>query len=335
MNSSLIKRLNKIFNDFLLKHTNEDVQKIWSQSNYQSSLKSLFNKNKDVNCPKRSKSSYLYFCTDKRDFVLKKLGSGTKTTDVTKELGKLWNLLKQESPKDFEHYQKLANDDKERYLQLIKDYVPPVLTSENKEKPKNTKSAYVFFCETFRNEVKDFLQKDGLNVKNTEIVKELSLRWNKAKQDGCISKFEELSKNFKNCKDKEETSIVKDITQVDDVKKVVKKKKGNKNIDDVKVFKKGTTKNVDDIKVDAKKVGKKGTKKVDDVKVDSKKVVKKGIKKLDDVKLDDVKVDDKKMSLYQAFCSKRRDELKSLYPNSKPLEITKILSKEWNDLKSK
>jgi hypothetical protein len=196
MNSSLIKRLNKIFNDFLLKHTNEDVQKIWSQSNNQSSLKSLFNKNKnkDVNCPKRSKSSYLYFCTEKRDFVLKKLGSGAKTTDVTKELGKLWNILKEESPKDFEHYQKLANDDKERYLQLIKDYVPPVLTSEHKEKPKNTKSAYVFFCETFRNEVKEFLQKDGLHVKNTEIVKELSLRWNKAKQDGCISKFEELSK---------------------------------------------------------------------------------------------------------------------------------------------
>ena len=49
---------------------------------------------KDPNAPKRGKSSYLFFCGDMREKVKVKLGDSASATNITKELGSMWNILK-------------------------------------------------------------------------------------------------------------------------------------------------------------------------------------------------------------------------------------------------
>ena len=77
---------------------------------------------KDPNKPKRAKSSYLYYCDDKRDGVINKIKKGEKGVSISiisKQLGSGW---KQISDKDKEQYIKLANDDKERYIEEMENY---------------------------------------------------------------------------------------------------------------------------------------------------------------------------------------------------------------------
>ena len=63
--------------------------------------------------PKRSKSSYLFFCTEMRDKVRGEIADNS-ATNVTRELGVRWNLLKEQGKT--QKYEKLAAADKERYL---------------------------------------------------------------------------------------------------------------------------------------------------------------------------------------------------------------------------
>ena len=49
---------------------------------------------KDPNKPKRGKSAYIFFCAKKREEAKTNLVDGAKATDVTSELGRMWNALK-------------------------------------------------------------------------------------------------------------------------------------------------------------------------------------------------------------------------------------------------
>jgi hypothetical protein len=80
---------------------------------------------KDPNKPKRAKSSYLYFCDDKRKTVMddlkKKLkkGENIKIANVSKKLGDMWKKL---SDKDKVKYNNLSNADKKRYESEMEEY---------------------------------------------------------------------------------------------------------------------------------------------------------------------------------------------------------------------
>jgi hypothetical protein len=66
--------------------------------------------------PKRAKSGYLYFCEDRRN-KLKSENPNLKSTEITSELGRLWNELKSDESRSAELaiYEKQATDDKNRY----------------------------------------------------------------------------------------------------------------------------------------------------------------------------------------------------------------------------
>ena len=86
--------------------------------------------------PKRAKSAYLYFCSELRPTVKNDLGEGTKATEVTKELGARWNILKSED--GTAPYDKLAAKDRVRY-QKEKDASQSTASSEDElveEAPK-------------------------------------------------------------------------------------------------------------------------------------------------------------------------------------------------------
>ena len=66
--------------------------------------------------PKRAKSAYLFFCADNRDKI-KEGNPDMKATQITAELGRMWNELKGDDSraKELAGYEKQANQDKERY----------------------------------------------------------------------------------------------------------------------------------------------------------------------------------------------------------------------------
>lgn len=125
---------------------------------------------KDPNAPKRGKSSYILFCQDAREKIVKNNPVFT-TTDVMKELGSKWRGL---SEKEKGKYVKLSVKDKQRYEKELKTYKeknPDV----NVEKPKSTrkKSGYLVFCQETRATVKS----EHSDWSSQNVTKELGKRW--------------------------------------------------------------------------------------------------------------------------------------------------------------
>ena len=142
--------------------------------------------NKDPNKPKHGKSSYMFFCAETREKAKTELGPEAKATEVTTELGRLWTEFKDDKTmkKKLEKYEKMAAEDKARYVQEMEEYTPPSDSDEIEPKKKKTPSpkktspprkmsAYSFFCKENREEVKD----DNSELPPIEITKLLAKMW--------------------------------------------------------------------------------------------------------------------------------------------------------------
>jgi hypothetical protein len=169
--------------------------------------------------PKRPMSAYLFFCKEKRAEI-KEENPSMKATEVTSELGRLWHQVKETD--EVEQYNELAKADKERYAAEMVD-APPKEPKEKKERkkkatvessdgeskeekpkkkrakkakksgPKKPKSAYLYFCEEKRGEVKEA----NPEMKPTEITAELGRLWNKIKDTPKANKYKEQSEDAK------------------------------------------------------------------------------------------------------------------------------------------
>ena len=153
---------------------------------------------KDPNAPKRSKSAYIYYCSDFRAAAKAELGEGVKMGQVGKELGRMWNEAKYANRVD--KYIRLAAKDKERYKKEMETYQRPTdedLEEMNKQKKKKRKkgykkrgrSAYIFFCTEERAKLKT----ENVKLGPKEIITELAHRWKEAKK-GDTTKWEILAK---------------------------------------------------------------------------------------------------------------------------------------------
>lgn len=192
-----VNKINKIVIAFLKENTNDEkIEELWMSSDIQKQVKSFcvstsnVHKKKDPNAPKRGKSAYLFFCSDNREKVKSKLGKDAKATDITRELGLRWNALKTSSKsvdkKSLASYEKAAEDDRNRYEQEKESYVPvedftPKQRRGKKEQngPKRAKSAYLYFC----NEKRDEIKASDPSLKATDITSRLGEMWNKLKSD--------------------------------------------------------------------------------------------------------------------------------------------------------
>jgi len=158
-------------------------------------------KKKDPNKPKRGKSSYLFFCADKRAGIKEDLGDDAKATDVTVQLGVRWNELKEDDDRADEMavYVEQATEDKARYEDEMKDYTPqeddeynsddgkkaaaPKAKKnkakarkkkvEKKSEKKKPKSGFTNFCKEHRDKVK----KENFDMKAMEVTKKLKKMW--------------------------------------------------------------------------------------------------------------------------------------------------------------
>lgn len=85
----------------------------------------------------RGKSAYLFFCTDNRDKVKADLGEKSTPTAVTTELGKRWNILKEDTSKDAKamivSYTAKAEASKKDVKQEVKKEVKQEVKKEKKD----------------------------------------------------------------------------------------------------------------------------------------------------------------------------------------------------------
>jgi hypothetical protein len=202
---------------FLDKHSakktsSKNLVEQWNSDQTQNELKSLVSalvpssdpgkkdkkdkKIRDPNAPKRGKSSYLVFCNEYRDKV-KQENPSLNAKEITSELGKRWNLLKETNPEKVAEYEKVAVSDRERYHEQKKTYVPSVVVKAE-EKPKTEraprgKSGYILFCTSERDSVKSA----NPNMSAKEITSELGKLWNELKVSNPdkIKKFEDSAKS--------------------------------------------------------------------------------------------------------------------------------------------
>jgi len=126
--------------------------------------------------PKRPKSSYLYYCAEKRLEVAKTIKS---LGDISKKLAEMWAAT---SPEERVKYDDMARAEKEKYSKEKASWEEECSKLGGKKTgksgvsagpppPKRAKSAYLYFCEAKRPEVSQTVTKLG------DVSKKLAEMW--------------------------------------------------------------------------------------------------------------------------------------------------------------
>jgi hypothetical protein len=179
-------------------------------------------KEKDPNAPKRGKSSYIYFCVEKREDI-KNSNPDMDAKDIIKELGRVWR--ENVSDLDKARYIKMSESDKDRYDNEMKNYTPTTPTTQvyknNKQKgPKRGVTAYIYFCKEYRNIIKK--EKPHLSAK--ELTTELSSSWKNISDDD-RKPYDNLASIDKTRYENEKNNIVYNQDESHPVNKSSSKKK--------------------------------------------------------------------------------------------------------------
>jgi hypothetical protein len=145
---------------------------------------------KPKNAPKNAKSAYIFYCQDERPNI-KTENPNLDAKEVLKILGGKWKETDEETKAK---YQKMAEEDKIRYAEEMKTYVPSdeeenkprkQRVKKDKNAPKNVRSAYMFYCEKNR----DVIKKKNPELKGKEITAKLSEEWKKIKDTDKAKKY--------------------------------------------------------------------------------------------------------------------------------------------------
>jgi hypothetical protein len=161
---------------------------------------------KDPKSPKRGTTAYIYFCKDKRP-KLKDANPEMKGKEITTELSSMWKNI---SDRKRVKYTDLATEDKKRYTDELKEYVP----SDGFEKPitkaksntiKTSKSAFHFFSLKKKESIKEGM-KEGSSSK--EVTAEVGRIW-KEKYKG----NEKKSKRYIKAAEKDKKRYIKESAE--------------------------------------------------------------------------------------------------------------------------
>lgn len=274
-----------------LEEKHSELQKIVSKS--MPSQKSTLKKVKDPNAPKRGKSSYIFFCVDKREEI-KTANPDMSATEIIKELGRVWR--DDLSDKDRKKYADKSVEDKERYDKEMESYTPVDLgyVTEKKKKckrsgPKRGLTAYIFFCKEHRQILKD----EDPDMSTKDITSELGKRW-KALSDKDKKPFVKLAEKDKERYQDEKKTWVETDSPVEE-KTPAKKSKSEKKTKPVKEKSSKKTKS------EKKSKSEKSTK-------------------------------PRKKSGYILFCQEQRESLKADNSDMTSQQITKELGRAWKEL---
>ena len=151
--------------------------------------KSLEKDNESVSRPKKVKSDYICFCMCKRPELKEKFPEMPNKT-ITTELGKLWQLIKND-PSELQIFKEMVNKDKERFQNEMSQQP---ITEKKTKKAKNADgvqknlSGYIIFCKDVRETVKT----ENPELNNKQIMTEMGARWKNA-DENTKKKYEVLA----------------------------------------------------------------------------------------------------------------------------------------------
>jgi len=140
---------------------------------------------KAPDAPKRFKSAFIFFSTDKHKTIRAQLqadGVAAKTADIAKLVSKAWKNL---SPDERESWEAMARKDRARYEMEKTTYKGPWKVPAKKRSlkdphaPKRPMSAYLAFSNSRRAMVK----KENPQMGNAELSRLLSTMWKEAPVD--------------------------------------------------------------------------------------------------------------------------------------------------------
>eukprot|EP01039_Chlorochromonas_danica_P008672 gene8672-9555_t len=136
---------------------------------------------KAPDAPKRFKSAYICFVTEKMEDVKKELPPDKKVTDIMKVLAYMWRNL---PPLEKHKYESIADADKSRYFEELSHYSGPLQVPNTRQKkppgaPKRAMSAFLSFSQVMR----PLIRAEHPDLKNTDISGVLAERWRNAKEE--------------------------------------------------------------------------------------------------------------------------------------------------------
>ena len=155
---------------------------------------------KDKNAPTRPLTAYICFCTKNRPRVKEENKDANGKELITLLAGE-WKKL---TDKEKKPYVTMASKDKKRYEKEMASYVPPQETGAPEEKktrkrkekdpnqPKRAISAYLFFSQEKRPEVKE----EFPNLANKEVFSKLGAMW-KALSEKDRAPYDEMARKDK------------------------------------------------------------------------------------------------------------------------------------------
>lgn len=152
---------------------------------------------KDPLAPKRAKSAYIFFATEEGTKV-RLANPEMSPPDVLREVGRRWKELSDNAKAV---YEKMSEEDKDRYKEEMESYSPPASPVADKKAkkdpnaPKPALSSYNFFSKVEGKKFRDA----NPGLKTTEYMKELGARWTKlddAARKPWVAMAEEDKKRF-------------------------------------------------------------------------------------------------------------------------------------------
>ena len=200
------------FTTFLNVNSDETVQQKWSEelSKYKKGFKKADNKaSKEHKGPKKNQSAYNIYCSQNMAMLKEELPE-LDNKAIFSEMAKRWKKVKKSD--EFNKYQKLANEDKERYVKEKEDMGPE---TKKPSGPKKPKTAYMMFCDEERKKID--------NIKGKDLLVELGARWQvlKTNKDKRLQKYEKLAEADKQRYKNEKENFVAPEVEVSKVEETV------------------------------------------------------------------------------------------------------------------
>eukprot|EP00743_Colponemidia_sp_Colp-15_P001791 GILK01001955.1.p1 GENE.GILK01001955.1~~GILK01001955.1.p1 ORF type:complete len:177 (+),score=34.17 GILK01001955.1:82-612(+) len=129
---------------------------------------------KHPKAPKRALSAYMIFGKAVRPEIIAQVGD-VHVTEIMREIGRRWGAMSEEEKQP---YELKAQEDKQRYAGEMSTYDGPMTVQTRRGKkdpnmPKRAMSAYMYFAEEIRPEVKRTFP----DLPVTEVMKEIARRW--------------------------------------------------------------------------------------------------------------------------------------------------------------
>jgi hypothetical protein len=165
-----ISDINKFVIDFLISHDSTHLIEAWSQ--YAPRLKKIKKVRKEG--PKRGKTSYLFFCSDKRGEIMKEF-PGLSVKEITIKLGALWKELKNSNNEEYKHYEKLASEDNKRYYSEKNEFKKTTMSPSVVHEKDEEENPFEKFCRLNRKAVKDKYP----DLSEDELLKKFEKLYNK------------------------------------------------------------------------------------------------------------------------------------------------------------